>query len=150
MSDYVNLYLPSQPKNLISLQSSDCYVLIAPAKEWTCVSFVNGITTSGGVHVDRWVEALFRPVIEKLNAAGKAGTRNIDMREIKKHFFFFVYATVVNPKYDGQVKDRLCSPNVDINVPENIVSKLLKWDFVKDIEEGLKLKEMSVGSPLST
>lgn len=140
LTDYVNLYFPEAPKNVISLQTDNCYVVLAPAKEWTAVSFVNGIFTKNhGVHVDAWAEALFRPVIEKLNSTKG---RNIDMRELKKHFFMFVFADLVNPRFDEQSKTRLVAPSVSVDVKPATIAKLLKWDFVSNIEESLKLKEM--------
>ena len=141
MTDYVNLYFLSPPKNVISLQTDDCYVVVAPSNEWCPVSFVNGVyTKDGGVHVDRWAEALFRPLIDKLNETLKGKT--VDMREIKKHFFLFVFASLNQPKFDTQDKHRLNSPAIEVDVKPAIVAKMMKWDFVKQIEESMKLKEM--------
>lgn len=144
LTDYVNMYFPAPPKNVLTLQSADSYVVLAPAKEWTCVSFVNGIfTRDGGVHVDKWLEALFRPVLEKLNAgAGSDKKKLLDMRDIKKYFFVFVFADLDKPSFDTQSKHKLNGPSVTVDVKPVHIQKLLKWDFVQQIEESQKLKEM--------
>ena len=142
LTDYVNMYFTVPPKNVMSLQSSDSYVVLAPAKEWTCVSFVNGIfTRDGGVHVDKWLEALFRPVLDKLNSGG-GNKKPLDMRDIKKHFFVFVFADLDKPSFDTQSKHKLNGPAVTVDVKPTHIQKLLKWDFVQQIEESQKLKDM--------
>ena len=144
LTDYVQMYFPpliegAASPPFLSLQSKDCYVVLAPATEWTCVSFVNGIfTRDGGVHVDKWIEAIFRPVVDKLNSKKKS----LDLRDIKKYFFVFVYANLDKPSFDSQSKHRLNGPAVEVDVKPAIISKLLKWDFVSQIEENLKVKQM--------
>ena len=139
-TDYVNMYFEEPPTNMITFQTSDSYVVLAPHTEWCAVSFVNGIfTRDGGVHVDKWAEAIFRPIIEKLNGSKGKG---IDMRDVKKHFFFFVYADLDKPKFNDQSKNKLSSPNPTVEVKPTQIAKLMKWDFVEKIENGLKAKEM--------
>lgn len=143
LTDYVNLYFAASPKNVLSLQSSDSYVILAPAKEYTCVSFVNGIfTRDGGVHVDKWTEALFRPVLDKLNADLKLDKNKLDMRDIKKHFFVFVFADLDKPSFDNQSKHKLNGPLVTVDVKPPHIQKLLKWDFVDLMKQSIKLKDM--------
>jgi DNA topoisomerase-2 len=136
LTDYVQMYECCAEPTL-SMQSSDCFVVLAPATEYTCVSFVNGIfTRDGGVHVDKWVEAAFRPIADKMK--GKIG----DLRDIKKYFFVFVFATLDKPTFDTQSKNRLNGPAVAVDVKPSHISKLLKWDFIAKIEQSHKLKEM--------
>jgi DNA topoisomerase-2 len=148
LTDYVNLYFNNPPTNIISIQTADSYVVVAPSvassglnKEWTPVSFVNGIfTKDGGIHVDKWAEALFRPVIEKLNSG--SNKKLVDMRDIKKHFFMFVFADLDKPSFDSQSKHKLNGPAPTVEVKPNVLAKLLKWDFIQELEEQQKLKDM--------
>jgi DNA gyrase/topoisomerase IV subunit B len=142
LTDYVSLYYEEAPSNMITFQTADSYVVLAPNVEWCHVSFVNGIfTRDGGVHVDKWAEAIFRPIIEKLNGSKGKG---IDMRDVKKHFFLFVYADLDKPKFNDQSKHKLNAPFPTVEVKPAQIAKIMKWDFVEKIEEGLKAKDMQV------
>ena len=139
LTDYVNMYFLKPPKSMISLQTTDSFVVVAPATEWTHVAFTNGVfNRNGGRHVDKWSEALFRPIIDKLGDKNKS----LDMREVKKHFFMFVCCFLPNPKFDDQPKHKLVKPDpVDVEVKPTYITKLLKWEFVKKIEEMIQLKD---------
>ena len=138
MSDYVGMHFTQTPKHMVSFQTADSYVVLAPAKEWTCVSFVNGIfTRDGGVHVDRWIEGIFRPVIDKISSK----KIKLDLRDLKKHFFMFVFASLVNPEFESQSKHQLNAPQPTVTVPETAINKIMKWDFVEKIKEAQQLKE---------
>jgi DNA topoisomerase II len=132
----------SKPKDEFMLLSTDeCKVYIAPADEWTHISFVNGIfTKDGGVHVDAWSEAIFRPIVNKLNSSKKKD--KIDIRDVRKHFFLFVFASIDKPTFDSQSKTRLNGPAVKAELKDANLKKIMKWSFIKKIEDALKLKEM--------
>jgi DNA topoisomerase-2 len=140
IQSYLGYYFQEMPQFML-FESSDSKVVIAECDEFTQISFVNGINTrDGGVHVDGWCEAVFRPIIQKLNNP-KKGIK-LDMRDIKKYFFVFVFATLDKPAFDSQSKNKLNSPQVKTEVKPAQLAKLLKWDFVKSIEEGQKSKEL--------
>lgn len=137
---YLSYYFQEMP-NFMLFESSDCKVVFAECDEFTHISFVNGIyTRDGGVHVDMWCEAVFRPIIQKLNNP-KKGIK-LDIRDVKKYFFVFVFASVDKPAFDSQSKNKLNSPGVQVDVKPAQIAKLLKWNFVKTIEEGQKSKEL--------
>ncbi|MEI7479763.1 MAG: ATP-binding protein, partial [Actinomycetes bacterium] len=72
IKDYVKLYFEEEPKNILTLASKDCKVVICPNNEFTHVSFVNGIyTKDGGIHVKKWSDAIFKPISEKINSSLK-------------------------------------------------------------------------------
>ena len=119
-------------------------VLVRPSNgDFMQVSFVNGIQTFyGGVHVENWCEALFRPLVSKINGK-KDKSLHIDIRDIKKHFFVFVFSTLDKPTFDSQSKTRLTGPDVKTDVKSTHISKMMKWSFIDKIEESLKLKELA-------
>ena len=119
-------------------------VLVRPSNgDFMQVSFVNGIQTFyGGVHVENWCEALFRPLVAKINGK-KDKSLHIDIRDIKKHFFVFVFSTLDKPTFDSQSKTRLTGPDVKTDVKSTHISKMMKWSFIDKIEESLKLKELA-------
>lgn len=164
--DYVKYYFKGElPEETLVLAGKDTNAIVCPYNEFTQISFVNGINTKdGGVHVDAWCEALFRPIVNKLNgikedskeekkenkkgvkgkktAPTKEKALNVDIRDIKKNFFIFVYASVDKPQFDNQSKTRLNNPAPEVEVKAAAISKLMKWRFIELIKETQKLKEM--------
>ena len=144
-SDESNEKKKKKVKEEIVVSYGDCKVILRPSRhnEYTQVSFVNGIQTiHGGVHVEAWCEAFFRPLVTRMNAK-RDKSLHIDIRDIKKHFFVFVFASVDKPKFDSQSKTRLIGPEVKTDVKTAHLSKLMKWNFIEKIEESLKIKELA-------
>lgn len=143
LKDYVNLYFNEPPKDILLLSSKDSRVVLCPSNEFTQVSFVNGIYTSeGGVHVKKWTDTVFKPISEKINESLK-GKGNIDISHVKKHFFIFVYSDISNPTFKSQNKTFLTGPQVEAEIKDNEIKKLMKWGFVEKIKESLKSKELN-------
>lgn len=142
---YSQLYeTPTNEKILI--KTKDTQVVITPCHNnvFQQVSFVNGIQTiKGGIHVDVWSEAIFRPLVEKF--AGKDKPK-IDIGDIKQFFRIFVVATIPNPVFEGQSKEILTGPKgkVKANVKQTEINKILKWSIKEDIEDIINLKDMVV------
>lgn len=145
MKEYAEMY-PINKEEILLLKSDDCKVLVSThtGKEFNHVSFVNGIyTKDGGIHVKMWAEAIFRPIVEKINKSIKEKKAQIDIGDVKKYFFICVYAKVNNPLFDSQEKDRLDKPEVKVDIKKSDLTKILKWGFVQRIEENLKNKELA-------
>lgn len=170
LKSYVKLYFPMPLEEMIQLKSDDCTVVLAPKADplfkgdLMQVSFVNGILTiDGGVHVDAWDEAIFRPIVNKINkvrpekkaaekkaakgkkktAAKKANRPTIDITHVRKYFSIFLVTEVDKPDFKGQNKTFFNGPPVAVNVKPGDISKLMKWQFVQRIEESIRFREMS-------
>lgn len=99
------------------------------------ISFVNGICThNGGTHVDyvvNQVVAALRGIVEKKTKCP------IKPQLIKDNLIFFIDATIVNPEFDSQSKDRLKTPAKEFGseyvVPKNLITALSKTGIVEDI-----------------
>ena len=142
IKDYVKLYFDEEPKEMMTIASKDCKVVVCPNNEFTHVSFVNGIyTKDGGVHVKKWSDTIFKPISEKINTTLK--DKSIDISHVKKHFFVFIYADVSNPLFGNQNKTRFDGPPVEAELKEAELKKLMKWDFVDKIKDSLKSKEIN-------
>jgi DNA topoisomerase II len=129
-------------EELLYIKTSDCEVALMPAKEFEAISFANGIHTSlGGVHVDAWSEALFRPIVEKFNKKNKP---SLNISDVKKNFRLFVVAVVNKPVFDSQSKLTLKGPSVIAEVKKTVFTELYKWSVIKRLDELIRLKEMSV------
>ena len=83
--DYTKLY--SNNCQSISFKSCDCEVVLTENtdnEEYEYIPFTNGVfNKDGGVHVDKWTEDIFRPIINKLNKPNKP---QITMKDVKKFF----------------------------------------------------------------
>ncbi len=146
LSSYSKLYMTSDEfKNeIISLSAGNSEIVITASevKEYQEVSFVNGVFTKlGGVHVEAWLEAVFRPLLAKFNKKGKP---QINIRDIKQFFRVFVIANVDKPEFDSQEKHRLESPNIKVTVTKQFVNKIFKWKICENIKDIIKGKEMVV------
>lgn len=127
------------------ITSDDSEFVLQPSSNgFTAISFVNGIETrDGGVHVDVWSEAIFRPLLEAINKGVKKGSTPIGLKEIKPYFQIFLKSTVTNPAFNSQEKSKLVSPAPV--VPE-ILSKhtnaILKWGIASKLKDLIKGKEL--------
>jgi DNA topoisomerase-2 len=136
---YTSLYTPTYKQQLF-IQTEDCKVIITPSEEFTVISFVNGLYTKhGGSHVNPWIEALFRPILNKINNKRKS---NITLRDIKGFFRIFVVANVANPDFNNQEKEILEAPNVTAVISPSQIKHVCRWDFMDGINKLIDFKEV--------
>ena len=132
----------------VHIMSDDSEFVLQPnpniSDGFQAISFVNGIQTiDGGVHVDVWSEAIFRPLLEAVNKGVKKGSTPIGLKEIKPYFQLFLKSTVINPSFNSQEKSKLVSPAP--SVPEILpkhINAILKWNIASKIKDLIKGKEM--------
>jgi len=129
--------------NSITMKSKDCEVVLTPSlKGFEFMAFSNGIRNPrGGVHVDAWAEAIFRPIVDKLNKPKKP---QINISDVRQYFRLFVVASLNNPRWDSQCKYTLKTPSVETLVKPSNISNILKWEVVDRIEDIIKSKEFGV------
>lgn len=143
ISAYTDFYKkPTNDKIIIT--TDNCEVGLTSSEGFEFVGFVNGIYTKlGGVHIDAWVDALLRPVLEKTNSKLKKdkGAR-LNINDIKPFFRIFVNARVIRPEFDGQDKNKLESPSVKATVKQSTISNIMKWSVMHNVEDIIKTKEI--------
>lgn len=138
LKDYSRLYSNVDEKDIMFVNTKDAQIIITPSSQFQSVSFVNGVYTSlGGTHVDAWVEAAFRPLVQNLTKP-KSVTYNIG--DIKKFFRIFVVVQVINPEFESQSKHKLESP-VSASFKKAYTTAMMKWSVIDDIRRS---KEMVV------
>jgi len=144
MINYANLYDTIKSKNVLNVKTKNSSMVLVPSSSFKFISFANGVYTSlGGTHVDAWVEALFRPIVKKLNKTQpKTKTKKItySIGDVKKFFKIFVTATVSIPEFESQSKHKLESP-FSVKVPVKNINSLLRWSVIDEIKRS---KEMVV------
>lgn len=137
LENYGKLYQQQEEENekeYLLIKTEDSEVLVTSSKDYQAISFVNGVCTKlGGIHVDTWSEAIFRPLLEKINKKGKA---QLNIKEIKQFFKIFIVCTLPNPEFSSQDKEKLEAPKPrNVQIKANEISKILKWSIMTEIEE---------------
>jgi DNA topoisomerase-2 len=144
---------PKDSSSVLKLESpnSKVFVTASPNHEFEAISFVNGIETrNGGKHVTAWVEAVCRPIIDKLS---KNDTKSLTLKDIKPYFRFLVVSRVSNPEFEGQEKNELKAPTIKADkISSYQLSKITKWPIWNQLyelsnnkgEQKLKVKSESI------
>lgn len=139
--EYTKLY--HKDCQSISFKSSDCEVVLTENtdnEEYEYIPFTNGVfNKDGGVHVDKWTEDIFRPIIHKLNKPSKP---QITMKDVKKFFRIFINCTVKNPEFTSQSKTCLSHPEVTTNISANNINTIMKWNVINSIKDIIRGKEL--------
>lgn len=169
LRDYALLYRPESERDTEEIHlfsSPDSKVVVMPFNRHVSVSFVNGIcTTEGGVHDDAWTEAIFRPIVDKINKVKKPvqktktkaekekekkkkekekkSNTKIDIDDVYKHFAIFIDCELDNPEFRGQNKTKLASPNVEVKIKKTDIPKIMKWGVIEDIKRMIEIRDLS-------
>lgn len=131
--------------DILKLENDHSKVFVSQSRssEFECFSFVNGIQTkNGGKHVTAWVEAVCRPLIDKLKGRSKKNETSLTLKDVKPFFKFFVITRVPNPEFDGQEKNELKGPSISVTpITPLQVGKILKWDIGDSLKNLMLAKE---------
>jgi DNA topoisomerase-2 len=145
--DYAQHFAPGS--NAIEFSSSDSNVVVVenPQKVFKHIAFTNGVLNpDGGVHVDEWTKSIFKPLLEKLKKKYSKGKSSnplkLTLKQLLDHFMIIINCNLQNPHFAGQTKARLNSPKPKTPAPEAKINKMMKWDFISDIEDMIKLQSM--------
>jgi DNA topoisomerase II len=143
--DYSRLYPFYNDENML-FHSKDSNLILISSSSFSAISFVNGVNTvDGGVHVDKWCEAIFRPIVESINKKQiKKKGATITIKDVRQHFSLILNCSLDKPAFTSQSKTKLTSPSPLIDVKLSHIKQLLKWSFVNKIFDSLRLKEMAL------
>lgn len=143
--EYANLYrAPANPPNeFMALSAESSEAILIPSDEYEHVTFVNGLyTRDGGVHLDSWMDSVFKPLTQKVNSKYKT---KLNIRDIRPYFKIFVTCNIPNPEFESQSKNRLTSPKIKTSAVSSVqVSAIMKWDWIAKIERLVSDKETSI------
>ena len=138
--DYAKCY--GNEDKYICLKSKDCDVVltVSSGEEYEYIPFTNGVfNKDGGVHVDKWTETIFRPIIAKINKPNKP---QITMKDVKKFFRIFINAVVKNPEFTSQSKTCLSHPEIEAEIKSSQITNIMKWEVIDEIKNIIRGKEM--------
>lgn len=175
MEKFVRLFYPDTSSKMMSIVSpngDECVVVetddaddVGEASSPQHNSIVNGIhTTAGGIHVDAWSNAIFSPLVKAFNSKKRKEKLKTSAKQIYPYLKLFIRAEVDRPKFSSQTKDELTEVmnSKGKSVPYTLstektakewktsidvaVAKMMKWSFVKALEEKLSLKADAVAA----
>lgn len=139
LSAYFDL-LGCSTADQLKLENEHSRVFVVPSSEFEAISFVNGIQTkNGGKHVTAWVDAVCRPVIEKLRGKSSS-TTTLTIKDVKPYFKFLVVTRIPNPEFESQEKNELKTPVKADPITPYQVTKIMKWSIGETLK-GLTLSK---------
>ena len=141
LASYFDLLSGCSTSDILKLQNEHSRVFVIPSSEFEAISFVNGIQTkNGGKHVNAWVEAVCRPVIEKLKGGKRSAATSLTIKDVKPYFKFLVVTRIPNPEFESQEKNELKTPIKADPITSYQVTKIMKWP-ISDALKGLMLSK---------
>ena len=148
-SEYINYYIGNKsesPRVIYEDPNERWQIGIALSKKdsFQQVSFVNGISTiDGGSHIDH----IILPIIKKCTEEIQSKHKNITIKQqyVKDSLFLFVNCLIDNPTFSSQTKDkhttRVSEFGSKVNIPDEIIKKILKLGFVDSLLAIAEAKE---------
>jgi DNA topoisomerase-2 len=148
--DYVKYY---KPEYFFETNKDKTWsIAVAPSEEgFSQVSFVNTTDTyDGGTHIDYILNQILSQMREFFQKKHKV---DVKPSELKNHMSIFVNATVVNPSFSSQTKEKLITEIKDFGftyeVPEKLIKSILKSEIVNSILDWLNQKKQADESKLA-
>jgi DNA topoisomerase-2 len=126
------------------------------------ISFANCLMTkNGGIHVNAAIKAVADSTVKMINekiitklVGGKKGkekeidgkekrANTITINDVKPHISVFLSVKVTDPQFDGQQKSKLedAKPPPKINVPEECLKNISKWELIPCLYKVLEAKQ---------
>jgi DNA topoisomerase II len=148
--DYVKYY---KPEYFFETNKDKTWsIAVAPSEEgFSQVSFVNTTDTyDGGTHVDYILNQILSQMREFFQKKHKV---DVKPSELKNHMSIFINATVVNPSFSSQTKEKLITEIKDFGftyeVPEKLIKSILKSEIVNSILDWVNQKKQADESKLA-
>jgi DNA gyrase/topoisomerase IV subunit B len=124
------------------------------------VSFINCMMTrDGGVHVNAAVKAVGDSAVQMINDtvikklvkqnkgkeldAKEKRSHTITINDVKPHISILLSAKVTNPKFTSQTKTMLHSPVPKIDVPEEELRGITRWQLIDRLYAALEAKQFA-------
>lgn len=115
------------------------------------VSFVNSIETyDGGTHVDYVLNQIISALREFFSKKHKV---DVKPSELKNHIFLFLNATVINPSFSAQTKEKLITEVKDFGstfeVSPKLIQQILKSEIIASVLEWVQQKKNAEDNKLA-
>lgn len=115
------------------------------------VSFANGTDTyDGGTHVEYILNQIIPEIREYFNKKHKT---DVKPSEIKNQLFLFLNATIINPSYSSQTKEKLITESkdfgFDFKLSKKTIQEILKSEVVNRISDWIIQKKQADDNKLA-
>tara|TARA_Y100000389_G_scaffold197201_2_gene231329 strand:- start:7670 stop:11065 length:3396 start_codon:yes stop_codon:yes gene_type:complete len=144
--NYMKLYLEDKQKCVYDSihERWDVGLTLSNSDKFKQVSFVNGVfTMKGGKHVD----LITKQVISKISdILQKKHKKKVPDNYIKNYIYIFINATIEDPSFDSQTKERLITTASKFGSAPKVSDKLIKsfvssTDIIEKIVSFAEFKE---------
>lgn len=105
------------------LNEPNCVLLVAKGAG-SVAGFVNNIYCPAGAHVTLVQDRIIKSMQD---AAEKTHKTKLSPKTVKDHLAVLVIATVYNPRFTSQLKDRLSTTSKDLGFDVDVAKKLATW-----------------------
>jgi len=140
LKTYAAMYLPEKASIVADDPQAHWHVVVSssPTDKLFTVSFVNGIWTQSGKHVDGLVNQITSSLVEYLETKKKTKVRP---GLVKDHLAIFVECLVENPSFSSQTKEVLTS-SAPCKLSDDFLKKIVtKLPIVERILEAQSAKD---------
>ena len=135
LSDYVKYFSEGAQVVRDEKKDSNFEVVVGYSKTSSISAFVNGIKTNKGKHVDFVIRTIISCIQDKIRKKLKKQDFNVTPTMIKDRIYLAMNILVVNPKFEGQLKECLDTPyKIDWN-PSAAFKSGLERMFIDSICE---------------
>lgn len=119
--EYADLYTD----NVFYEQSQNWKIGIGHSTSgFKAISFVNSVETKdGGTHVNNITFQIIQYLREKIKKKYRVDVKPTDL---KQHIFLFIDATIINPAFSSQTKEKLITEPKDFGSTHELSEKILK------------------------
>ena len=120
-------------------------VSVSPTGSFQQVSYVNCVNTfDGGTHNDHILNQIVPTLREKISKKFKT---DILPGQIKNHMFLFINATVINPAFSSQTKEKLITDiknfGTEIKLTDKFINSIYKSEITNSITDWLDQKKVA-------
>lgn len=135
---YVSLFLnESQRNEVLIIQEPHWKIAICSSSQgddnFKCISFVNGVCTKEGTHVNYIVSKICNVVNKKLKAR---------LNVLKNYLTIILFVQVENPEFESQAKNVLTSTTLpSFNFTKTHATKIFNMKFINSLKNYNKFKE---------
>ena len=139
LTDYAKLFETTE--EMIEFKTKDSNVVLCSSTSgFKHIAFTNGIfNIEGGVHVNKWCNEIFKPILAKFNKKNKI---QITVKDIQKYFKIFINCNLPNPRFKSQSKHCLSGPMPTVKVQEKQLKAIMKWSFVDKVNDFIESKDL--------
>lgn len=138
LTKYAEMYTDSK---LMAISLPNWEIAIGDSDKFFQVSFVNGIWTKGGKHVDEITNQIISYFIDYFDSKKKL---KIKPSLIKDSLAIFIHCSVEDPAFSSQTKE-IMTTKVSCKLPDEFMKKLLKLDLIEKVMEEQEKKDLKDG-----